>query len=299
MVQVRYTITVVGRLRLEAPVVLTRDGVSYAFDLADDQGLEAVTVTIDLPPDAALPTLTLQDGPVKAHLEEPQNPEEDEALAIVGRLEAFLGAFGVDHFALEDAKKEWLPADDAERAKLGMYGYTSEWVGAPRRTEPMQRDLLDGLLRVAGSDTDVDIVCSFFRIGHNLYHANSFIMAIMNFLLLVEYAFAEGKIKTADQARAYGASHELKAAIDQVRSDRSAMRALSRRDRAKFEAFEGKTTEEYARSLTDLRGFLFHQSRKDKRRWRPGKDKAFHFDADLLRQVCGHVCSNKLLDELS
>ncbi len=296
--QVRYTIRVAGRLRLEAAVVLTRDGVRYSFDLAGDQGLELVTVTIDLPSDAALPTLTLQDGPVKALLHEPQSPEEDQVLTILARLEALLGAFGVDHFALDDAKKEWLPADEAERAKLGMYGHTSEWVDAPRRTEPMQRDLLDEILRVAESDTDLVIVCSFFRIGENLYHSDSFIMATMNFLLLVEYAYADGKIKTADQARAYAASSELKAAIDQVRSDPSTMRALKRRDQTKFEEFARKSSEEYARSLTGLRGFLFHQSRKDKRRWRPGRDRDFQFEADLLRRVCGHICSNKLIAEL-
>jgi len=287
----KYTFKVTGHLKPDRILPIASGDTVYEYSVDTNGVLDKVYATVEVPSPNDWPRQERSTDPsVKVHFNIP-SPGFTQIRSSLRVVEGMLSIYGLDKIDVDNPGTEWLPANDDEKAKLGLYSISMSTQSLPiERVPELQFDLFARPFLVGDAAEEVEVPLSFFRKGRIDIDENRYIEAIYDFYFMLETLYAEGKTKNYAVAEEFKKSSELLKCIEKVTTDVPSILTHKRElSEAYSTKYAGKPPEVIAEEIVNLRGFLHHHSHSRKDIWHPEQHLRFEIDALFLYCVAMNV----------
>jgi len=244
----------------------------------DGRETTGISVTFRDQPIEMAPKVTQERRGAVAASIEIQDPTQAVATHIVKRFHGYINLFVPVHIDFDEREVEYIPADDQEQAKLGIFSFKSSF---KRRSPVTAFSMFAQALYAGESSDDPSFASTLAQMARDAYDSKLYIEAFRYGFLLFEGLYGNGKFKKEQLVEAMQSHAEFVAAIEQ---NIHAFRAdhLHAKSKAVALVTKYRTAPEIIAHLVDRRGFYFHGNIKRRDMWRPDQQE----DAEALADFC-------------
>lgn len=200
--------------------------------------------------------------------------------------------FSVEKIKWEEPKITWIPESDEEQGIMPLLSFQKHYDKNTVKRKLKQSNL-SMLVTHRRFLKDVYIPFTYFRQGENLLDQRQYYFAFINFFMMIEYCFANGKFKKDAVIKEFNQSYLLNKSIT------SALDLIKKGNNESHLLWLQKECTQHKKKidnngviylLVEYRGLLSHASkRSDKYLF---NDSQLFSIALILRMICFFVCGN-------
>jgi len=237
-----------------------------------------------------LPTFSYNEDSRTLHIQEHESPVHIE---LVERLRAIEGAFsmlGLESIDFTRLGRHWYRGRDVSDPEETIFKDDADHGRVQSSDEIIPQQLMHELLHRALEPKLDHFGLSFilFRQGWQEFCNFQYVTSIWFFSFFLEHAFANGKIKTKQQAEEYMQSKVFEEALTLAKTQIG--EEVRRGDISRKKAEElliNKSLQEFSDWVPNMRGFYLHQSNKQAK---SGKSGARWHPSDAIKAKADAVC---------
>ncbi|MBG7614949.1 hypothetical protein IWC96_06595 [Brevundimonas sp. BAL450] len=248
-----------------------------AFEQAGDD-VSAVIVTVRNLADDDLPVVTIPEASGGLPNISIRGDAVGRGRRVAARFLDYINLYFSVKVDLRSVEIEYVPADDAERQRLDMYGVNIN------REPPVSRlpfDIVAQAFFASEGDFDPSFSSRMLTAARDALIDEQYIECFRYCFILIEALYGDGKFHKASLVRAFCGNNEFRPIIEctiaEFRSDPLYKSAPGRALVAKYD-----TPETLMEHLADRRGYYFHGNLKRADPWHPDKQD----EARALAEVC-------------
>lgn len=251
--------------------------------------------------DSFLPKIKIANGKVK-EISIPSQDFINEQIEILQHIESF-GAIdiGIEKILWQNCSIEWIPETTEEEMKLPIKKYNRH-ISFEDESKLLTKNWLRNCIIHKNQLSHLALPFSFFREGANLYRDFKYQSSFINFYLMLEGFFGNGKDYKNEKVKLeFSKSRILEIAIDKTIS------SLTEKNDLHFAWLE-KTCKKYNKKmdvagiihiLVEQRGNLSHFSLTNAQRQKnPFMEKDYHSLAFIAMMICIFASNNLRLEPL-
>lgn len=186
----------------------------------------------------------------------------------------------------------WIAESDAEHLLTPLTEYTRTPQKA-RRPKRLRDSDFSNIVIYRRQLKDIHIPFTYFKEGQRFFNNFNYYFAYINFFMMLEYCFAEGKFKTAEVAKKFGESRLLRMCIlefltmNLVHANEKTTEALKNECKRRNKQFDA---DGLIYLFVMMRGELSHASTKSESRYRD--DNELRPFAVAISCICFLVCGH-------
>ena len=283
---VRLKFPILRPLKLDDAWPVNGSNVEMSFEMTDGAATALILLFRNQSTDVA-PSVDQLDGPIKAQINI-KGDVEAAGRRIAQRFSDYINLYFVVPIDLKAMEAEYIPADDAERAAMQMYGFKTKM---EQRNPPLPFDLMAQAFFAVESDEDPSFASHMTRLAREALIAGQDIDAFRYGFLLIEALYGNGKFQTRDLVRELLDNADFRPMIEHtiaaIQHD-----PVHRGSVAKTTIAQHGTADTLIKHLIDRRGFYFHGNLKRKDAWRPDKASEARPIAEIVVDLAGQIAAS-------
>lgn len=283
---VRLRFPILRPLKLDDAWPIDGSGVEMSFEMTDGAATALILLFRNQSTDLA-PSIEQLDGPVKAQITI-KGGLEAIGRQIAQRFSDYINLYFVVPIDLKSMEAEYIPADEAERAAIGLYSFKSK---KERQNPPLPFDMMAQAFFAVESQDDPSFASHMTRLAREALINQQDIDAFRYGFLLIEALYGNGKFQTRDLVRELLDNADFRPMVEQTIHDIQ-HDPVHRASVAKATVAEHHTAEALIKYLIDRRGFYFHGNLKRKDAWRPDKASEARPVAEIVVDLAGQISAS-------
>lgn len=280
-----------GNILVPSPVIVKK--MPFEFELFSKDGKFWLKVSKPVTEyEAFLPKVFSKNGVINIHIAKDDIFNDlKEWLQYIEAMGSF--NFGIEHIYWDRATYCWIAESEAEHFKtpLAEYTRTPSEGGSKKR---ITNSNLANVVIYRKQLKDIHIPFTYYKEGQKFFHDCNYYFAFINYFMMLEYCFAEGKFRTNEVVKKFQESKILRLSIlqflsmPQMHSGESIWEWLNKECHHYNKALDVKGV---VFLLVSLRGELFHASKKSEKRYRDDNElrPLVVTISTICFLVCGHL----------
>lgn len=214
-----------------------------------------------------------------------------------------MGSFNIqiDHICWDKPTFCWMPETDEEHKKTPLSEYTRT-PNSGKRPQRLTNSNLSNIVIYRRQLKDIYIPFTYFKEGQRFFNNFNYYFAFINFFMMLEYCFAEGKFKTAEMMKKFNNAKLLRMCIlefmsmNMVHANDATTETLRKECKRRNKEYD---VEGLIYLFVTLRGELSHASAKSQSKYRDDNElRPFVVAISCICfLLCGHLQIYGFTDE--